>query len=266
MQSAQPDLSFLHDLADAAEAHTLPRFRQAVEVADKSGGGRFDPVTAADRDAEAAMRALIAARFPGHGVLGEEFGAQAAGGSQVWVLDPIDGTRAFVSGLPLWGTLIGFRQDGAPRLGMLAQPYLGERFAGDGRSAELVARDGRRRLRCRACEGLAAATLSTTDPDLFGGADIGSFRRLREHVRLTRYGYDCYAYAMLASGFIDLVVEAGLKAYDIEPLVPIIEGAGGVVTDWEGRPIRGTPPGVGIRIVAAGDRRLHEAALACLSA
>ncbi len=252
-------LPFLHELADAAAEAILPHFRVALEVENKREAG-FDPVTAADRGAEAAMRRLIGRRFPDHGILGEEFGPERTDAEFVWVLDPVDGTRAFISGLPLWGVLIGLKREGEPALGMIAQPYIGERFWGDGREAWFERGTTRRRMSVRPCGALAAATLSSTSPTMFTDAERARLHALEERVRLVRYGYDCYAYAMVAHGFVDCVVEAGLGPYDIEPIVPIIRGAGGIVTDWEGVPKRG-----GGRAIAAGDARLHEAALAVLS-
>ena len=178
----------------------------------------------------------------------------------VWVLDPIDGTRAFICGLPTWGTLIGLTRNGTAVRGLMHQPYLGERFLGDGRTATVRTAKAERRLRTRRIEHLSDAILATTDPRLFAeGEERERFRAVEDSVRMSRYGADCYAYCMLAAGQIDLVVEAGLQPYDIVALIPIVEGAGGVVTAWDGGPATG-----GGRIVAAGDRRLHEAALALL--
>jgi histidinol phosphatase-like enzyme (inositol monophosphatase family) len=256
-------VGFAHELADAAGAVILPHFRSQLAVENKAGAAAFDPVTAADRGAEAAMRALIRSRFPSHGILGEEFGAQA-GEEATWVLDPVDGTRGFITGLPTWGTLIGLQIHDKPLLGVMDQPFVRDRFIASPLGAELrsIGPDGQPRvlpLRVRPCATLAEAVLSTTSPDLFQGAERDAFADLRHQVRLTRYGGDCYAYSLLALGLIDLVVESGLQPYDIVALVPIIERAGGVVTSWTG----GTPVHGG-RVVAAGDRRLHEAALKIL--
>ncbi|QLP97283.1 MAG: histidinol-phosphatase [Rhodoblastus sp.] len=256
--------AFVHQLADAAAEASLPFFRTALGATDKNVGGAFDPVTEADKAAEAAMRRLIAAQFPTHGVVGEEFGARDAGADYVWTLDPIDGTRAFLCGLPLWGTLIGLGKEGAPVYGMMSQPFTRERFFGDGARADWrgPGRDGRpieRRLATRPCEALAEATLMTTSPHLFSGDDAAAFARVAQGCRLVRYGGDCYAYCMLAAGHVDLVVETGLQSYDIAPLIPIIEGAGGVVTAWDGG-----SAAQGGAVVAAGDARLHAIALARL--
>jgi myo-inositol-1(or 4)-monophosphatase len=257
-------VGFANELADAAGAVILPHFRSQLAVENKAGAAAFDPVTAADRGAEAAMRALIRSRFPSHGILGEEFGAQP-GDDATWVLDPVDGTRGFITGLPTWGTLIGLQVGERPLVGVMDQPFVRDRFVASPLGAELrsIGPDGAVRhvpLRVRPCASLNEAVLSTTSPDLFAGAERDAFTTVREQVRLTRYGGDCYAYSLLALGLIDVVVESGLQPYDIVALIPIIERAGGVVTSWDGRsPVRGG------RIVAAGDRRVHDAALRALS-
>ncbi len=249
---------FMDDLAAESGQAIQPFFRAAFGMDDKTRGvGAFDPVTEADRAAEVIMRGMIRRTFPTHGILGEEFGSENLSAEFVWVLDPIDGTRAFITGLPSWGTLIGLTRNGAPVLGLMHQPYLGERFSGDGAHARLRSPRGERTLRTRRGVSLDQALLATTDPRLFAeGAERAGFAAIESAVRMSRYGTDCYAYCMLAAGQIDLVVEAGLKPYDIVALIPIVEGAGGVITDWEGGPA--APGG---RIVAAGDRTLHEAAL-----
>jgi myo-inositol-1(or 4)-monophosphatase len=256
--SGPPSFAFLHALADAAEAVTLPRFRAPLEVEDKGSAG-FDPVTAADREAEQAMRALIGAHHPEHGIAGEEFADVRPDARFVWHLDPIDGTRQFISGVPLWGTMAGLTEHGVPRLGLLSQPFTGERFLGDGRRSVHVRAGEERAMRTRPCPALAGATLFTTSPHLFRGPARAGLDRLEAAVRLVRYGIDCYAFALLAMGFVDLVVESGLDDHDILPLVPIVEGAGGVVVEFGGRPARG-----GGDILAAGDRALVEPALALL--
>ena len=258
--------AFVERLAQVSGEVILPFFRSAIRAEDKSGGGVFDPVTEADRGAEAAMRRLIAQTFPAHGVIGEEYGADRPEAEYVWVLDPIDGTKSFVSGLPTWGTLIGLMHRGKPVYGMMAQPFTRERFYGDGKRASsrtLAASHGdkpptewaTRTLRTRACASLGEATLATTSPLLIGEADRAAYRRVENQARLTRYGGDCYAYCALAAGFIDLVIDTNLKPYDIVALVPIIEGAGGLVTTWDGEDAAN-----GGRILAAGDRRVHEEA------
>lgn len=253
---------FMDDLAQASGKAIMPFFRAQFTLEDKArGGSPFDPVTEADRAAEVVLRALIAKAFPGHGILGEEFGTEREDAECVWVLDPIDGTRAFIAGLPTWGTLIGLTRNGVPVRGLMHQPYLNEIFTGDGRTARLRGPAGERTLRTRRCAGLAQALLATTDPRLFAeGEEATRFRALEGQVRLSRYGTDCYAYCMLAAGQVDLVVEAGLKPYDICALIPIIEGAGGRVTSWDGG-----SAAKGGRVIAAGDPRLHEAALKLLN-
>lgn len=258
--SREHTVAFLLELAAIAGAETLARFRAPLAVENKAGGGGFDPVTAADRAAEAALRRAISARFPGHGIVGEEEGDRAGHGPWSWIIDPIDGTRSYVCGMPTWGTLIGLLEDGVPRYGMMSQPFVGEHFIGGGGSAELHRADGVRRLACRGARGLGEATLFATTPDMFTpGAERAAFDALAARVRLTRFGADCYGYCLLAAGYVDLVVEANLGYYDIAPLIPIIECAGGVVCDWEGRPVRGAG-----RAVAAATPALRDAALAVL--
>ena len=263
MHSTTGPTAFLDSLADVAARAILPHFRTAMTVEDKTGpgGGRYDPVTVADRAAETAMRSLIGLHYPGHGILGEEFGPERTDAEHVWVLDPIDGTRAFISGLPVWGTLIGLTTDGVPTLGMMAQPFTGERFAGDTRRAWYRGPDGERALATRRCAELADAVLFTTTPALFKGADRAAYDRVEAAVRLARYGCDCYAYCMVAAGHVDCVIETGLQAYDIVALIPIIEGAGGVVTNWTGG-----SAAAGGSVVASGDPRLHETVLRLLAA
>jgi myo-inositol-1(or 4)-monophosphatase len=254
-------LDFAHKLADLSAAAIVPHFRKVRSVHNKAAVG-FDPVTAADRAAERAMRAAISKRFPEHGIVGEEFAARAGEGRYRWVLDPIDGTRAFITGSPLWGTLIGLTEADEPILGLMNQPFTDERFWGDGRGARMRSPGGRTRaLATRACAGLAEAVLTTTHPDLFAApVEAAAFRRVKERARMTRFGGDCYGYCLLAAGFIDIVVEAGLKPYDVVALIPIIEGAGGRITTWEG-----APAAKGGRIVAAGDAAVHTEALALLN-
>lgn len=253
--------AFVGELATVSGDAIRPFFRTSLGVEDKSRGGAFDPVTAADRAAEQAMRALIHEKFPAHGIIGEEFGAERAGAEFVWMLDPIDGTKSFISGMPAWGTLIALTRLGRPVFGMVHQPFIGERFSGDGRAAAYRGPAGNRTLRVRPCPTLADAILYTTSPRLMNAADCVAFARVEEAVRLSRYGGDCYSYCMLAAGHVDLVIETELKPYDVAALIPIIAGAGGIVTTWNG-----DAPESGGRIVAAGDRRTHEAALALLNA
>lgn len=266
---------FADELADAARAAILPHFRVAHVVEDKgaASGRGYDPVTEADKAAEAAIRALITKHYPTHGVLGEEFGAAETRDGYTWVLDPIDGTRAFISGLPLWGVLIGLYKDGAPVLGVIDQPYIGERFRGwlgaNERGADLVTRDGVRPLRVNACAGLKEAKLATTDAHLFEGAESAAFGAVRDRAKLTRFGCDCYAYAMVALGTLDSVIESGLAPWDVAALAPVLEGAGGGLSDWTGAPIwqradflkRETR----MRALAWGDARVRDEAAGLLT-
>ena len=252
--------AFLDRLADAASDSIMPHFRASTAVENKDGVG-FDPVTVADRNGEAAMRKLIAATYPEHGIVGEEYGPEREDAEFVWVLDPIDGTRSFISGLPIWGTLIGLLKDGIPVLGMMAQPFTGERFAGDGKRAWYSGPGGSRDLKARACASLADAALFTTTPALFNREDRPAYDRIEKSVRYARYGTDCYAYCMVAAGHADLVIETELNAYDIVALIPVIEGAGGRVTEWGG----GSAANGG-RIVASGDQNLHATVLERLAA
>jgi myo-inositol-1(or 4)-monophosphatase len=253
-------LAFAHRLADAAAPITLQHFRTKLDVANKFETG-FDPVTLADKGAESAISALIQSTYPEHGVYGEEHGKRASANGLTWVIDPIDGTRSYISGSPLWGTLIALSNEDGPLIGMLDQPFMGERFFGvlNGARRESFYRRGGKNtpLKTRVCAGLAEAALSTTSPEMFEAPDkVRAFGVLKLRVRLQRYGGDCYQYAQIAMGFLDLVVEAGLKPYDIHALIPIIEGAGGVVTTWDGGSAK-----EGGDVVAAGDARAHEAAL-----
>ena len=257
---------FLRRLAGAAAAQTLPRFRGAGAVANKLEGG-FDPVTDADREAEQAIRALIRAEYPGHGILGEEFGSENVSSDHLWVIDPVDGTRSFISGIPLWGTLVGLTHKGDAVAGMMAQPFIGELFYATDEAAWYEGpKDGegggkRRRLATRKTSELGDATLCTTTPALFQGDRRVSYDRLEKAVRLARYGTDCYAYVMLAAGNVDLVVEVGLQPYDIVALIPIIEAAGGMVTEWNGGRAED-----GGGIIAAATPELHAAAMEVLHA
>ena len=249
-------IDFAHALADAAGSAILPHFRSSLAVTNKAEQGHFDPVTEADRAAETAMRCLIEARYPDHGIYGEEFPDKPANGPFAWQLDPIDGTRGFITGLPLWGTLIGVSHDGAPLAGMMDQPYMRERFWNTADGARFRGPAGETTLRTRPCAALGDAILAATAPDMFKGAQVDRFGALSAQMRMTRFGGDCYLYCMLAAGFIDIVAEASLKPFDIAPLIPIIRAAGGVVTTWDGG-----DPSQGGAILAAGDPAIHEQAL-----
>src|SRR5215469_3770388 len=198
---------FLDRLATASAEVILPYFRTSLSIEDKSRGASFDPVTAADRAAEQVMRALIRQHFPGHGIVGEEFGAERPDADYVWFLDPIDGTKSFISGMPAWGTLIALTHRGTPVLGMVHQPFVGERFSGDGAAAHYSGPAGERALMVRDCAKLADAVLYTTSPLLMQAKDRKRFERVEAMARLSRYGGDCYAYCMLAAGHLDLVIE-----------------------------------------------------------
>ena len=258
----QDDLALANGLADAACEVIRPYFRRKIDIVDKgAGAAMFDPVTEADKKAEEAIRALIRRERPKDGVLGEEFGETEGTSGRIWVVDPVDGTRAFITGGTQWGTLIALNESGIPVLGILDQPVLRERFIGTGDGAELRSREGTMKLATRPCAGLAEAVLMTTHPwNYFDASEQAAFRRLAESCLLSRFGGDCYGYGLLAMGFVDLVVEARLKPWDIQALIPIVEGAGGIVTDWRGGPCLD-----GGRVIAAGDKRVHAAALKFLA-
>ena len=249
-------LTFAGSLADAAARAIEPYFRSELAVVDK-GSGVYDPVTEADRAAERAMRALIRERYPDHGILGEEEDAVAGAGEYTWVLDPIDGTRAFITGLPLWGTLIALNDGTGPILGVMNQPFTGERYEGTAAGAW---RNGVR-LKTRPCAGLAQARVMCTSPQLFDKPEeLAAFHAIAAEAQLVRYGGDCYAYCMVASGFVDVVIESGLKPYDTQALIPILEGAGGRMTSWEGGSAQH-----GGAVIACGDPALHDRLVARLS-
>lgn len=261
MQTGLQDIeTFLHELCDAAQAQTLPLFRSALAVENKLATG-FDPVTLADRAAERAIRALIATRYPRHGVIGEEEGPYQSSAQYCWIIDPVDGTRAFICGLPSWGTLIGLVKDGSPLAGVMAQPFTGERFIGLPEGSFLCHNGQRRAMATRRTQRLADALMMTTTPHLFAQSDLPRYGALEKACKMARYGFDCYAYAMVAAGQIDLVVESGLQSYDIAALIPVIEHAGGVVTTWDGGPALN-----GGRIIAAANAGLHRQALDLLNA
>ena len=248
-----------HRLADAAREPTLRYFRNTELAVDNKVDGGFDPVTEADRAAERAMRAVLADERPDDGVLGEEYENFAGTTGLTWVLDPIDGTRGFISGTPTWGVLVAVTDDTGARLGIIDQPFTGERFIGGPGIAELLHTSGDRRLRTRKTEDLEAATLFSTFPEIGTKSERAGFGKVAEKVALTRYGTDCYAYALLSLGQIDLVIEAGLNPYDICAPIAVVEAAGGIVTDWTGRPVHG-----GGRALAAANSTLHAKALALL--
>ena len=252
--------AFVNELATVSGETILPFFRTALSVEDKGGPFGFDPVTAADHAAETAMRTLIRRAFPEHGIVGEELGPERPDAEYVWVLDPIDGTKSFIAGMPAWGTLIALTRLGAPVFGMMNQPFTRERFSGDGVAAHYRGPAGERDLRVRPCAQLSDAVLFTTSPLLMSDDDRGRFGKVETAVRLSRYGGDCYAYCMLAEGLIDLIIETEIKPYDIVAIIPIVAGAGGIVTTWENGPAQN-----GGRIIVAGDKRVHQAALEVLA-
>lgn len=252
-------IGFAHKLADRAGETIRPYFRTTIGVSNKDENS-FDPVTIADRAAEEAMRELIGQHYPDHGICGEEFPDKAANGPRSWVLDPIDGTRAFILGLPIWGTLIGLTYEGAPVLGMMDQPYMRERFWNSEAGAHFRNPQGEHTIRTRQGVALAEASLAATSPDMFKReGELSRFNALSGHVRLTRFGGDCYLYCLLAMGMIDIVAETSLKPFDIAPLIPIIRAAGGVVTTWDGG-----DPSKGGQILAAANPALHTEALRIL--
>jgi histidinol phosphatase-like enzyme (inositol monophosphatase family) len=253
--------SFALELGWAVATAVLPLFRTGVSIEDKGGDLGFDPVTVADKGAEEAIRTAIRARYPEHGVIGEEHGEDRPDAEFVWVLDPIDGTRAFIAGLPLWTTLIGLRHYGRPVVGLIGQPYLDEMFVGTAKGSRLCRGGHESALRVRPCPGLPDALAATTDPDLFTEAERPRWDRLRKAMRNTRYGCDAYAYAMVAAGAMDLVIETGLKAWDVEAAIPLLEGAGGFVTDWAGAPMGRN----GGQMLIAGDRRALDEAVKLLA-
>ena len=249
-----------HAVADAARAAVLPYFRSDGLTADNKAGQGFDPVTEGDRATERAMRDVLARMRPQDGILGEEYGTQPGESGLTWVLDPIDGTRGFMSGTPTWGVLIALSDASGPVYGLVDQPYIGERFEGGLGQARVVGPLGERKLQVRGDRALSDAVLYTTFPEVGTSDEGAAFRAVSDQAKLTRYGMDCYAYALLAAGQIDLVIEAGLQIYDIQAPLAVIEAAGGIVTDWQGGPAH-----QGGRILAAAGRQQHQAALEILS-
>ena len=249
-----------HALADAAREATLLHFRTPGLSADSKEAARFDPVTVADRLAEEHMRAILAQRRPEDGILGEEYGPKAGTSGLTWVLDPIDGTRGYLSGTPTWGVLISVADENGPVYGVIDQPYIRERFEGGFGLARVVGPSGEGALACRAARPLAQAIMLSTFPEIGTAAEHLAFRRVADRVRLVRYGMDCYGYALVAAGQVDLVIEAGLQAYDVQAPIAVIEAAGGVVTDWQGGPCH-----QGGQVLAAANRAVHAEALAALN-
>ncbi len=259
----EADLAFACRLADAAWQAIQPHFRALTHVDDKSGPGSrpgFDPVTEADRNAEAAMRALVAAERPGDGVTGEEYPDTGSSNGYRWYFDPIDGTRAFIAGLTVWTTLIALAgPDGSPLIGIIDQPFLGERYIGWPGGAALDTGNRRTPIKVSPISDLRDSVIATTDPFILTAPEQGAWHHLRSAARITRYGLDAYAYARLAAGTIDLVAESSLKSWDVAALIPVVRGAGGLVTDW-----RGAPPKLGGQIVSAAHPAILEQALIAL--
>ncbi|MDP3195067.1 inositol monophosphatase family protein [Tabrizicola sp.] len=249
-----------HELADVARVATLSYFRSRDLAAETKETERFDPVTAADRLSEERMREVLARRRPHDGILGEEFGARDGTSGLTWVLDPIDGTRGYLSGTPTWGVLISVRDAEGVLYGIIDQPYIRERFEGGLGRARVVGPMGEAALSVRAARPLSQAIVFSTFPEVGTADEAVAFRRVAAGAKLVRYGTDCYAYALIAAGQIDLVIEAGLQAYDVQAPIAVIEAAGGIVTDWQGRPAL-----EGGQILAAASREVHAEALALLN-
>ncbi|NIZ60139.1 histidinol-phosphatase [Sedimentitalea sp. CY04] len=254
--TAFTDLEIAHMLADAAGAAILPHFRRSDLNAENKLAEGFDPVTIADRAAEQAMRVVLGEHRPDDGIWGEEFGQTSGTSGRTWVLDPIDGTRGFISGTPTWGVLIALSDDNGPFMGIVDQPYTGERFVGSANGADMTGPMGSQPLRTRTTSNLDQAILFTTFPEVGTPQERAGFESVASQVKLARYGMDCYAYALLAAGQVDLVIEAGLNAYDIQGPIAVIQAAGGVVTNWQGGPAHD-----GGRVLAAANPNIHAAAL-----
>jgi myo-inositol-1(or 4)-monophosphatase len=248
-------------LCEIARPQTMSRFRLPIDIDDKQTvPGGFDPVTLADRGAEAAIREWLAGHYPAHGILGEEDAPVNPDAAWRWIIDPVDGTRAFISGLPTWGTLIGLMHEGEPVAGVMHQPFTDEIFLNAGSGSKYMRAGDISMLRTSPIEALPQATAMTTSPDIFPDADKPLWQKMLGASRLVRYGCDCYAYAMLAAGHIEIVMESCLHVYDIAPLIPVIRGAGGIVTDWQGNPCN-----EGGRVLAAANLAIHEQALDLLN-
>lgn len=255
-RSADELIAFANHLADLARTAIRPHFRKKLDIEAKADAS---PVTIADREAEAVMRRAIEARYPAHGIFGEEFGHARADSAWQWILDPIDGTKSFVTGLPIFGTLIALTHENLPVLGVIDQPIMGDRWVG---AAGRTTTYNNEPARTNAGTLLREAAVLTTYVDAFTDSEQAAFTRLRKACRLNRMSGDCIAYAMIPSGFADIVVDGKVQPYDYAALIPVIEGAGGVITDWEGTPLDTTSPA---RVLAAANSTLHEAARSILS-
>jgi len=256
---AQEFMDFARDVIEDAGSIACKYFRTPIKVDEKGTGTEFDPVTVADREIEEFIRDRISSRYPEHAIRGEEAGDHRGNSTYRWFIDPIDGTRSFISGSPLWGILLGLMQGDDCLLGLMHQPYIKETFTGSGAGAFLIQGANIRPIATRNIRNLGEATIYSTHPSMFGAEDFKRFLKVADQCRLMRYGGDCYSYCLLASGFIDLVIEGGLAPYDIIPLIPIIEAAGGIVTDWSGGPALS-----GGNIIAAATSELHELAVSIL--
>lgn len=253
--------AFAEQLADEAARAALPLFRNLPKVENKAAPGDFDPVTQADKAAETAMRDLITTTYPDHGIIGEEHDDVPSQNGLNWVLDPIDGTRAFVAGMPVWGTLIALSDDQGPQIGVIAQPYIGERWVAGPSGGKFVNRAGNHKLTTSDCANLAQATVMATHPAIFTtDEEQSSFTAVEAACRQVRWGGDCYQYGLLALGTVDLVIESSLQPFDVQALIPVVRAAGGVVTDWTGG-----DPSQGGQIIAAATPELHAAALRLLT-
>ena len=253
-------IAVANELAEAAREVTLRYFRSDLLQTDNKSAAGFDPVTQADRETEQAIRDILRTRRPDDAILGEEFGETSGTTGLTWVIDPIDGTRAFISGVPSWGVLIAVDDGNGPILGVVDQPYTNERFIGAFGKAELITANGSQQITTRGTRDLKDATLFTTYPEVGSEDERLGFEAVKDQVKLTRYGIDCYAYALLAMGQIDLVIEAELNAYDIQGPQGVVEAAGGIVTNWQGGPAH-----MGGRVLAASNADLHTQALEILS-
>ncbi|MBV8798295.1 MAG: histidinol-phosphatase [Alphaproteobacteria bacterium] len=256
-------IAFANRLTDASGAVIRPYFRRRIAVTDKgtSNGSAFDPVTAADREAEQAIRAIIEGDRPDDGILDEEFGEKPSRNGCLWVLDPVDGTRAFITGRHEWGSLIALEENGTPVLGIIDQPVLRERFVGANGEAHMRTEGENLRLRVRPCSNLSEAIVCATHPNAyFTPGERAAFSRVESRARMTRFGGDCYLFVALALGFVDLIVESSFKRWDVAALIPIVEGAGGIITNWEGGSCA-----MGGPVLAAGDPRIHREAMRLLS-
>lgn len=256
--------AFADELADAAREQSLSRFRDGVKISEKDGPV-FDPVTDADREAERVQRRLIEERFPDHGILGEEFGELPGSSPWRWVLDPIDGTRAYMCGTTSWTTLIGLEYEGQPVFGLIDQPYTDERWVGTNQKSDFSRSSNRKTVRTSGVTDIANARISTTDPlpsAYFGAAGAAAFARVEKAARVARFSLDAYAYGLLAIGEMDVVIETGLQRYDYAALLPVVRGAGGIVSNWNG-----DEPGTDDRgeLVASASIELHQSTLDLLA-